>query len=225
LTCLYFVKCSHFNFKVDREKVLFDEQNIGKVQNEGLKASEIIAKLSIQESLKKWKNPEVKQSYTNLCYWLDPVQSEILNDHNPYQIIVGAASTGKTLLIQLKAYQILQKDESAAVLIVLPLEIVKVKYIQFFEDCGLEIFKKLFVMTVEEDWETVMEEHNPHVLIDEFAAIRSMENDFLNKLLKVFHQNQQIKGNDIRLIWISIDFLQSYEILMLGLPQVREAIL
>jgi hypothetical protein len=140
-----------------------------------------------------------------------------MNDSNPYQIIVGPASTGKTVLIQLKACQILQKDPSAAILIVLPLDALKVKYIQFFKGCSLMVFNKVFVMTTGEDWKTVIKEHNPHVFIDEFAAIRSMEEDFLNKILELVTKHKQINS----FLWLTIDFQQNYDILMLGLPQVE----
>lgn len=216
------MKCSHFNFKVDPEKVLFTEQEIEKLQNEGIKGSEIIDKITKQESLKKWKNPQVKQPGTYFCYWLDPIQSEIMDDSNPYQIIVGPASTGKTVLIQQKAYQILQKDTSTAILIILPLNILKMKYIQFFKDSGFMVINKVFVMTIEEDWKTVIKAHNPHVFIDEFAAIQSMEEGFLNKILELARKHQQLKGICNRLIWLAIDFHQSYDILTLGLPQVED---
>ena len=141
-----------------------------------------------------------------------------MKDSNPYQIIVGPASTGKTILIQLKAYQILQKDVSAAVLIVLPLDILKVKYIQFFKHCGLVAINNLFIKTIKDDWKTVMINHNPHVFIDEFSAVQSMAEHVLSQVLTLAKTNVYIN----RMIWLSIDFLQNFDIVTLGLPQVQD---
>jgi hypothetical protein len=216
LITVFFFKCSHFNFKTDPDKVLFEEQEFEMSQNKGVKASKIVEKISQQQSLTKWKNPEVKPS---LWYWLDPIQSEIMYDPNPYQIIVGPASTGKTLLIHLKVFQILQKEEKEAVLIILPLENLKHKYIQLFKDCGLkEEVDNLFIMTVREDWKTVMQKHKPNVFIDEFSAVQSIDESVLNKVLILAKTNVQIN----RLIWLTIDVLQSFNTYTLGLPQIQD---
>ena len=215
LISVYFMKCSHFNFKAHPDKVLFDEQEFEMTQNEGGKASKIVEKISKQQPLSKWKNPEVRPI---LCYWLDPIQSEIMNDSNPYQIIVGPASTGKTILIQLKVCQILQKGENVAVLIILPLEILKVKYLQFFDTWGFTEVKKLFILTVREDWKTVMLEHKPHVFIDELSAVESIDNNFLDEVLQLIKANQEID----KLIWLTFDYLQSFDILKLVLPQTED---
>jgi hypothetical protein len=216
LISLYFMKCAHFNFKSDPDKVLLDEQEFEMSQTEGVKASEIVEKISKQQPLSKWKNPEVKPS---LCYWLDPIQSEIMDDSNPYQIIVGPASTGKTLLIQLKVLQMLHKAEKEAVLIILPLQSLKQNYVKFFMDCGLQDDCDLFITTIRENWMSLVHQYNPHVFIDEFAAVWSIEKEVIDEILKPVKTNQQITT---KLIWITIDFLQSFEILTLGLPQIQD---
>ena len=55
------------------------------------------------------------------CFWLDPNQQEILNNKNPTQIIIGPASTGKTILIQLKVLEILENvNNTENILTLLP---------------------------------------------------------------------------------------------------------
>ena len=64
---------------------------------------------------------------------MDPEQVEIMNDPDPWQIIIGPASTGKTLLIQLKVLDILTYDPNSNILILVPLEIMKATYQKFFQ--------------------------------------------------------------------------------------------
>jgi hypothetical protein len=45
--------------------------------------------------------------FGTLTIFLDPVQSEIMKDKHRKQMIIGPASTGKTLLIQLKVLEII----------------------------------------------------------------------------------------------------------------------
>jgi hypothetical protein len=56
-----------------------------------------------------------------------------MNDPNPSQIIVGPASTGKTLLIQLKVLEILETEEDSKVLVLVPLEKMKKVYLKLFD--------------------------------------------------------------------------------------------
>ena len=56
-----------------------------------------------------------------------------MNDPNPSQIIVGPASTGKTLLIQLKVLEILETEEDSKVLVVVPLKKMKKVYLKWFD--------------------------------------------------------------------------------------------
>jgi len=67
------------------------------------------------------------------CYFLDPNQNQIMNDRNPEQIIVGPASSGKTLLIQLKVIQILETEADSKVLILVPLEKMKQVFQTFID--------------------------------------------------------------------------------------------
>ncbi len=79
---------------------------------EGPKGQETAEKLKVQNPLRKWKFSSRFE-----FIWLDPDQSKVLNDANPFQMIIGPASTGKTILIQLKIMQILKKDEDAKIMV------------------------------------------------------------------------------------------------------------
>jgi hypothetical protein len=56
-----------------------------------------------------------------------------MSDPNLSQIIVGPASTGKTLLIQLKVLEILETEEDSKVLVVVPLKKMKKVYLKWFD--------------------------------------------------------------------------------------------
>ena len=64
--------------------------------------------------------------------WLDSIQSRIQNSGNPRQLIVGPASTGKTVLIQLKVLDLFRTNKDSKCLIILPLEQLCLKYRRFF---------------------------------------------------------------------------------------------
>ena len=70
--------------------------------------------------------------------WLDPMQMEIMEDQNPRQIIYGPASTGKTILIQLKVFQLIEENVDDNVLIILPNDRLVEKYKSFFKNVGMK---------------------------------------------------------------------------------------
>ncbi len=108
----------------------------------------------------------------NTSIFLDPIQQQIMSDKNPRQLILGIAATGKTVLVQLKAWDLLDKDPVCKVLIILPQEGVIDVYQSYFGSAHQD---RLFIMTFREDWKTIAEDHSPHILIDEFAAIQVPE--------------------------------------------------
>jgi hypothetical protein len=105
----------------------------------------------------------------NTSIFLDPIQQQIMSDKNPRQLILGIAATGKTVLVQLKAWDLLEKDPACKVLIILPQEGVVDVYQSYFGSAHKD---RLFIMTSMEDWKRIAEDHSPHILIDEFAAIQ-----------------------------------------------------
>ena len=106
----------------------------------------------------------------SISFFLDPIQQQIMSDQNPRQLIFGFPATGKTILVQLKALQLLEKDPACKVLIILPLKGVVDYYISHFE--GSAHNDRLFLVTFRENWKKLIKDHSPHVLIDEFAYIQ-----------------------------------------------------
>jgi len=149
------------------------------------------------EELFKLKQKEV-------FIWLDPTQAKIMRDKNPKQILFGSASTGKTILIQLKVLDLLKNDKTSNVLIILPNQRLKMKYEKFFKNADVKKDRLNMSTPSDINWEVFFGNgHFPHVFIDEFSAINS-RNDFSKKLM---HHLESLPDNNI--IWISVDFKQS----------------
>jgi hypothetical protein len=170
----------------------------------------------------------------NTFVWLDPLQTEILNDKNSKQIIIGPASTGKTILIFLKVLNIFKNEPDSNVLIILPYKQLVKMYLLYFNTAGLpnevhvhESYDSkaivlnnsqgnLFIVTHEEDWLKLFKtltKNPPHVLIDEFAAINS-DSDNMKFGKAVIDQIKNFKDDQI--LWISIDYKQSIGSFVLG---------
>ena len=104
----------------------------------------------------------------NISVFLDPIQQQIMSDKKHKQLIFGCPATGKTILVLLKALELLKKDP---VLIILPLKGVVDDYNSHFE--GSAHKDRLFIRTFREDWKQIIKDHSPHILIDEFAYIQA----------------------------------------------------
>ncbi len=129
--------------------------------------------------------PESKTEVGTVVVWLDPIQLEILNDvTTKKQIIIGPASTGKTLLIQLKVLQIIEKS-TVNVLIILPCKQLEAKYKDFFLKTDLDTSTRIeFVTPDTQYWESLLEENKTsHWFIDEFAALNTGHHDFCSHVL------------------------------------------
>jgi hypothetical protein len=157
----------------------------------GMAAKQIVEILKTQSHIEEANTQEInylsKQFHVgNTFVFLDPIQQQIIDDKNPKQLILGSAGTGKTVLLQLKARQLLKADPACKVLIILPLKGVVDVYKSHF---GLDVDKKLkpaikdqlFIMTFREDWKKITEDHKPHILIDEFAYIQVMKHLKINR--------------------------------------------
>jgi hypothetical protein len=116
--------------------------------------------------------------FGNTYVFLDPIQQQIVTDKNPRQLILGSAGTGKTVLLQLKAWDLLKEDPACKVLIILPLKGVVDVYKSHF---GSDFEERLFMMNFREDWEKITEDHKPHILIDEFAYIQVAKHFIINR--------------------------------------------
>jgi superfamily I DNA and RNA helicase len=120
----------------------------------------------------------IKYQLGNTYVLLDPIQQQIMDDKNPRQLILGSAGTGKTVLLQLKAWQLLEDNPKCKVLIILPLKGVVDVYKSYFKSAFEE---RLFIMTFREDWKKIIEIHSPHILIDEFAYIQVTKHLTINR--------------------------------------------
>ena len=163
--------------------------------------------LQKQEPLEKWKNKDSsKHSVTGEVYiWMDPIQTQVLNDQNPMMIIYGPASTGKTVLIQLKIIQLIKGNKNSKILVLLPHKRLVLKYKQFFDWLNLDFeAENVRITTPEGPWELLVSKNDSHIFIDEFMSFKFCSKNIaqkLNDLLKKFDWQH--------LFWISLDFKQS----------------
>ena len=204
---LAFLKCSRpmqeqkFQIKVEHSEL--DESIL-----EGIQGQQIALKLKNQYQIEKWSKEKAKRKsiQEDIYIWLDPNQVEILCEENKQQIIYGPASTGKTILTQLKIIEILKQDSTTKVLVILPYERVVEIYKNFFSSNKVDKsfrFGDLEILTADEDWESFVGEFHPHIFIDEFAAIVAGDKSFEQKLKKVSKL-----WRDDKFFWITMDTRQ-----------------
>ena len=184
------------------------EQRLRESLLEGAKGSDIANHLTQQKHLKKLNHPSVEKKMIsqNMFLWLDPLQAKILSDKNPYQVIIGPASSGKTIMIQLKILEILRNKKHEQVLIILPSETLKLKYEEFFSKANLGQSKQnIKIVTAREDFLSFLST-SPHIFIDEFCASATISEYFLKQFRLI---KEKIAPG--RFLWISADFRQNLE--------------
>jgi hypothetical protein len=131
----------------------------------------------------------------SLFIWLDPFQMKIFKDPNPHQVVKGPASTGKTILVQLKVLQILRSDPLACkMLILLPFERLVDKFKLFFQNAGVETDGHNLLISTPNDpqLDEFIRIKNPHLFIDEYSAVIARKAQFsatLNNYLKNIPQS------------------------------------
>ncbi len=146
---------------------------------------EVVKRLQTQATLK-----DITGSKTQLgtvVVWLDVIQQEIMKDPAKRKVIVGPASTGKTLLIQLKVLEIIESGKDN-VLIILPLQQLVEKYKEFFKKAtNIDMSNRVRFCTAEiEDWEGLLGKNKTsHWFIDEFAALHAGYKELSNQILKL----------------------------------------
>ncbi len=172
---------------------------------EGAKGKELSDSLTHHKHLEKWRHPGVEKS-KDLYVWLDPIQVEIMKDKDPIQIIIGPASTGKTILIQLKIIEKLKNNEP--VIVILPSSALVLKYRLFFENCNQE---KLCIITPDEkDWPSIQRKTKAHVFIDEYCVSALEHKEFEDEIKKLAKLIIESPSSPI-LLWITMDFKQGLE--------------
>jgi hypothetical protein len=187
-------------------------QNLRKSLLVGVKGSEIAGHLEQHKHLKKLNHPgvEKKQLFQNMFLWLDPYQAKILSDKNPYQVIIGPASTGKTIMVQLKVLEILRKSKDDHVLIILPSNTLRKKYEEFFvKAIDGQTKPNIKIVTAREGFFSELST-SPHIFIDKFCASATISDYFLNQFRKLTDQMEE-KIAAGRFVWITVDVKQSLE--------------
>jgi hypothetical protein len=174
---------------------------------EGVKGKQLSDSLTHHRPLEKWRHPCVRLS-ENLHIWLDPIQVRIMDSKHPLQVIVGPASTGKTILIQLKIIEKLKNNEN--VVVILPSATLVSKYQSALKNFNQ---KKLRIITPDQ-CRSNHELAKAHVFIDEFCASALDHKDFedevkriSNNLIKFMIEAQSYS----KLLWITMDFKQGLE--------------
>ncbi len=155
--------------------------------------------------------------------WLDPIQRAILNDLSgktgPEKrfLIMGPASTGKTVLIQLAVLRILEKipdknpdkNLKQKILIILPDDNLVKKYNNFFE--GHESRDRILIGKIsDEGVQKSIREDSPDIFIDEFSAVKIGNKTLVNNLVKDLTGEQ--------LFCATMDFRQNMEFAGFGSP-------
>jgi hypothetical protein len=145
----------------------------------------------------------------SLFIWLDPFQMKIFKDPNPHQVVKGPASTGKTILVQLKVLQILRRDPlTCKVIILLPFERLVDKFKLFFQNAGVETDGHNLLIATPNDpqLDEFIRTKNPHLFIDEYSAVIARKAQFsatLNNYLRNIPQSKYM--------WITVDIKQSLD--------------
>ena len=183
----------------------FDEEKTSKYLKESAKAKEIVEGFQAQSAMEKVDKSISRSDFGSIYVWLDPIQQEIMNDSNSRQVIIGPASTGKTLLIQLKVLELGRNDRDCKILIFLPHKSLVKKYTDLFQEAEVNL-NNLFIVTPSDDWKRVLEERkNCHWFVDEFVTIhlRCKElNKIILKTARDFGPQQ--------LLWVTVDFAQKF---------------
>lgn len=128
---------------------------------------------------------------------------------NNRQILRGPASTGKTIMIQIKVLQILRNDRNAKILILLPFTRLVEKYKTFFNNAGImPDNENLCIATAESsELDQFIENNSPNIFIDEFSAVIARKFLF-SQTLKTYLQNIP----NYKVMWITIDIKQSLDV-------------
>jgi hypothetical protein len=178
---------------------------------EGAKGLAITKHLYQQKPLKSWKNDDVQEVIVkdDLSVWLDPTQDKILFSKHPNQVIIGPASTGKTILVQLKVMGILGTETDSNVLIVLPTEKLQAKYEKYFQEANVNP-ERLTIMTAHQNFQDVVIQKDPHIFMDEFcASVDTSQDFFMNQVHSLFKRSSN--GTEQKSFWITADFKQGLE--------------
>lgn len=173
------------NLYVTGKNYSIEESKMKLASQEGEKGREVSENLQTHLHLKE----ALPNSKTELgtVVWLDSIQREIMKDKTSNrQVIVGPASTGKTILIQLKVLEIVETTTNEKVLIILPYKDLEEKYQEFLsQSSNIDMTKRVQFLTADtDDWEQRLEKNkDSHWFIDEFAALHAGHKDLCKKII------------------------------------------
>jgi hypothetical protein len=152
--------------------------------------------------------PDSKHEKRTIVVWLDPIQQEIMQDKTLKKlVIIGPASTGKTILIQLKVLEIVTMTKDK-VLIILPHEQLAAKYEKFFKTSDIGMNERIEFVTPDTKYRKhiLNKNKNSNWFIDEFAALSTGHFDFCSQVLAL-SQN----FSDKQFVWVTLDLQQQFE--------------
>lgn len=180
---------------------------------EGEAMEKTLQKLSKQNEVQSACKSKKNESQSKRFLWLDQRQAEVMQSSCKKQYIFGPASTGKTLLIQLKVLEILnackqdKDNRENKVLIVLPYDHLVISYKKFFQDSGFETNNSDFLITtLSGPWRTI---GDAHIFIDEYCALGPKENLFAKNHQELKFKVERMSEN--LYCWITLDFWQGFE--------------
>ena len=185
------------------------EEDMAKVILQGAAGSEIANEVKQHKDLENFRDVELSKKFkisSSTFVWLDPDQMEILSDQNSRVVITAPASTGKTILLQLKIVDLLKSKPKDKVLVLLPNKKLVETYKVFFKGLDNKLDNgHLAIYCPEDNWKVFIETNSPHIFIDEFAALNSYPN-FSEQLRSATHNYPEKLC-----IWITADFKQNLD--------------
>jgi hypothetical protein len=81
---------------------------------------------------------------------------------------------------------------------------------------------RLWIVSLKEDWPSLIRDFEPHIFVDELSAIQSEESGFLKSLAKL---RQNYRSGEEKCLWLSLDFQQTLIPGICQLPPVEGAML
>ena len=200
------------NVYVLEKKHFIEDAKMEFATQEGAAGREVRKTLETQSPLKEVL-PNSKTELGTVVVWHDPIQLEIMRDKTTKrQVMVGLASTGKTILIQLKVLEIIEQTEEN-VFIILPYKNLEEQYKHFFENSGVDTNGRIVYVTPEmSKWKNILEESmTSHWFIDEFASIHAGYKELSNLI-----QTLQEDFREDQFLWVTVDLQQKFEYFSVG---------
>ena len=220
LASLGFLCCT---YRTQGEDLELDENELGEKISEPHAARALAENLKRQSPLEQSKSSKVKKltvqspdGKSDQYFWLDPIQSAVMECNSKKVFIAGPAGTGKTILLQLKIEQILKNDLDSRILVFFPpwpsSGALAGIYTNFLKQlCTDEMLERVRLITLDsiQSESTVslgLKWEPTHTFIEEFKAFQSNK-DVSTSGLKML-ADFALKSDTF--VWITLDVLQGF---------------